>query len=84
MRWALNHAAGGCLFRGQDEGHDEAVQPQDLGEDEDQDHAHEQPGLLGRAPHAGVAHDADGESSRQTAEAHAQTGSKVEETPVGE
>ncbi|CAG5897624.1 unnamed protein product, partial [Menidia menidia] len=57
-----------------DEGHDEPVEPQHLGEDQDQDHAHEEPGLLGGASHAGVAHDADGEPGGQPAQAHTQTG----------
>lgn len=71
-----------ALFCGQDEGHDEAVEPQHLGEDQDEDHAHEEPGLLGGAPHAGVAHDADGEPGRQAAQAHAQAGAEVQEAPV--
>ncbi|TNN83424.1 hypothetical protein EYF80_006405 [Liparis tanakae] len=65
-----------------DERHDEPVKPQHLGEDQDQDHAHEKPGLLGGASHAGVAHDADGEPGRQTAQAHAQASTEVQETPV--
>ena len=74
---------GEPLLGGEDERHDEAVQPQDLGEDQDQDHAHEQPGLLGRAPHARVPHDADGEAGGQAAESHAETGPQVEEAPGG-
>lgn len=74
----------GVLFCGQDEGHDEAVKPQHLGEDQDQDHAHEEPRLLGGAPHAGVAHDSDGEPGCQAAQAHTQTSAKVHETPAEE
>lgn len=29
------------LFCGEDEGHDETIKPQDLSENEDEDHAHE-------------------------------------------
>lgn len=73
---------GGVLFRGEDEGDDEPVETQDLSENQNEDHAHEKPGLLSRAPHARVAHDADREARRQPAEAHAQTGSQMEETLV--
>ena len=76
-------SGGGPLLGGEDEGHDEAVQTQDLGEDQDQDHAHEEPGLLGRTPHARVPHDADGEARGQAAEAHAEAGPQVEEAPGG-
>lgn len=72
------------LFCRQDEGHDEAVEPQHLGENQDQDHAHEEPGLLSGASHARVAHDADGKPSCQAAQAHAQAGAKMQETPDGE
>lgn len=71
------------LFCRQDESHDKTVKPQDLSEDQDQDHTHKKTGLLGCSSHAGVAHDADGKTSRKTAEAHAQTSAEVEETPVG-
>lgn len=70
------------LFCGQNEGHDEAVKPQHLGEDQDEDHAHEEPRLLGGAPHASVAHDSDGEPGCQAAQAHAQTSPKMHEAPV--
>lgn len=76
-RWS-----GFVLLRGEDEGDNEPVQTQDLGENQDEDHAHEKPGLLGRSPHAGVAHDADGKAGRQAAQAHAQPGAQVEETPA--
>lgn len=86
MRWLLFFfpRSRPRLFCGEDEGHDETVEPQHLGEDQDEDHAHEEPGLLGGAPHAGVAHDADGEAGRQAAQAHAQAGAQVQEAPVGE
>lgn len=84
MRWCIFSRRRRRLFCGQDEGHDEAVEPQHLGEDQNEDHAHEEPGLLSGAPHTGVAHDADGEPGRQAAQAHAQAGAKVQEAPVGE
>lgn len=71
------------LFCRQDEGHDEAVETQHFSEDQNQDHPHEKPRLLGGASHAGVAHNADGEPSCQTTEAHAQTSTEMQETPDG-
>ena len=38
--------------------HDETVETQDLGEDEDEDHADKESGLLGCASHPGVSHHA--------------------------
>lgn len=70
------------LLSGEDEGHDQAVEPQHLGEDQDEDHAHEEPRLLGGAPHAGVAHDADGKAGRQATQTHAQASAQVKETPA--
>lgn len=54
------------LFRVKVDGDDETVKTQDLCEDKDQDHAHEQPRLLCRSPDAGVADDADGVTSGET------------------
>lgn len=59
------------LFGGENEGDDEPVEAQDLGENQDENHAHEKSRLLSRAPHAGVAHYPDGEAGRQPAQAHA-------------
>lgn len=73
----------GHLFCRQDEGHDEAVKTQHLSEDQNQDHAHKKPGLLGCASHAGIAHDADGKPGCQTAEAHTQTSTEMQEAPDG-
>lgn len=69
------------LLGGENEGNDQAVEPQHLGENQDEDHADEEPRLLGSAPDARVAHDADGKASRQAAQAHAQTGTQVQEAP---
>ena len=62
---------------GENQGHDEPVQRQRLAEDQDQDHAHEDLVLLRVGPHARVAHDADGQSGRQRAEAAAEPRSQV-------
>lgn len=45
--------------------HDQAVQTQDFGENEDEDHADEETGLLGGAADTGVADDADGEAEME-------------------
>lgn len=69
------------LFRVQVNGHNQAVETQHFGEDENQDHAHEQSRLLCCATDTGVSHDADRKTSCQTREAHRQTGSQVNEAP---
>lgn len=71
----------GHLFRGENQGDNEPVETQDLSENQDEDHAHEEPGLLSCAPHACVSHNADCEACCQPAQSHAQSGSQVEETP---
>ncbi len=53
---------------GEDDADDEAVEAKRLGEDEDEDHADEQLGLLRVGPDAGVADDADGEAGGEGAE----------------
>jgi hypothetical protein len=50
----------------QDEGHDQAVQTQGLGENENQNHAHKQLLLLAHCAHAGVAHNSDSHAGRET------------------
>ena len=42
------------LLCGEDEGNEETAGAEHLGEDEGQDHAHEERGLLGHAMHTGV------------------------------
>ena len=78
-RWTLL-----SLFCGEDESHNKTVEPQDLCKDQEEDHAHEEPGLLGRAPNTCIAHNADGETSRQPTQPHTQPSTQVEETPTGE
>jgi len=69
------------LFRVQVNGHNQAVETQHFGEDENQDHADEQSGLLCCATDTGVSHDADRKTGCQAREAHRQTGSQVNEAP---
>lgn len=52
----------------EDEGNDEAVQAQSLGEDQDQNHADEELLLLPDGPHAGVADDPDRHACRKPAD----------------
>jgi hypothetical protein len=55
------------------------VKPENLGEDEDEDHADEQARLLRGPAHAGVADDADREAGRKTREADGQAGAELDE-----
>ena len=57
--------------------HNESVKSQDLGEDQDQNHPHEESGLLGRASHPGVTHHPDSVASGQTGEADTEAGAQV-------
>ena len=66
------------------DGDDEAVEAEDLCEDEDEDHADEEARLLRRPPHAGVAHDADGVAGRQSRQAHREARAEMHETPANE
>ena len=54
-----------------------------LREDEDEDHADEEAGLLRVGAHAGVAHDADGEAGGQGAHADGEAGAQVRVARVG-
>ena len=69
-----------CLGE-QVDGDDEAVQTQDLCEDEDQDHADEEPRLLRRPSDAGVAHYPDGVAGCQAGESYREAGPEMHETP---
>lgn len=73
-----------ALLGGEDERHDEPVQPEDLGKDEDEDHPDEEARLLRRAAHARVAHDADGEAGCEAGQADAEASAEVHEAPVTE
>lgn len=68
------------LLRVQVDGDDEPVQTQYLGENEDQDHTDEQPGLLRRTADTGITDDAYGETSGKTRESYSETGTKVDES----
>lgn len=66
-------------LRVHDESDDEAVQTENFGEDEDEDHADEESGLLGGTPHTGVADDTNGESGSKTSETDSKTGTELDE-----
>merc|ERR1712039_534268 len=68
---------------GHHEAHDQAVEAQGLGEDEDQDHAHEQARLLRVRADTRVAHNADRETCCQRAHAYGETSTKVRIAGVG-
>lgn len=70
------------LFRVQVNGHDQTVETQHLGEDENQDHTDKQPWLLCCATDTGISHDTDRKTGCQAGEAHRQTGSQVNEASV--
>lgn len=55
---------------------------QDFGENENQDHADEEAGLLGSTTDTGITNDADGETSGETGETDSETGTELDETSV--
>lgn len=59
---AGSNAATDRLLGVQVNGDNQTVETQYLGEDEDQDHADEESGLLSGSPDTGIADDANGES----------------------
>ena len=70
------------LFLGvQIDGDDEPVETQHLGEDKDEDHADEEPGLLGGATDTSITDDADGVACRQGGQTHCQTRTQMQEAP---
>lgn len=75
-------AAGGRRLTGQDEGDDEAVQGEGLGENEDEDHDDEEFGLLRGGADARVTNDADTDACGETGEADREAGREVGETEV--
>ena len=66
-----------------DEGNNEPVKTERLGEDQDEDHSHEQLRLLGGAPHACIADHADRAAGREAAEADRDPGPEVGEAELG-
>lgn len=85
-KWSLHHiwwlVGPEGLLCGQDEGNNETLETEYLSEDEDQDHAEEQLGLLGGAPHAHNPHNADGKAGYKPTQAHSQASTLLKEIPV--
>ena len=63
--------------RGEQDSNDETVESESFGEDEDEDHADEQLGLLRVGPDSGVADDADGHAGGEAGEAAGESGGEV-------
>lgn len=68
--------------RVEDKRDDEAVKTENLGENEDKDHADVEAGLLGRAADTGVTDDADGEAGGETGKTDGQAGAELDEAGV--
>ena len=63
--------------RGEQDSNDETVESKSFGEDQDEDHADEQLGLLRVGPDAGVADDADGHAGGEAGDAAGESGGEV-------
>ena len=55
---------------------------QDFGENENQDHSDEQPGLLGSSSYTSVTDNTDGKTSSHTGQTDGETGTELDETGV--
>jgi len=62
-----------------EQGNNETVKTQDFGENENQDHSDEQPGLLGGSSHTGVTDNTNGETSSHTRKTNRETGTELDE-----
>ena len=67
----------------ENERNDETVQTENLGENEDENHADEELGLLAGTPDTTVANNADGVARGETRDADGEARAEVEEPPVG-
>jgi hypothetical protein len=65
-----------------EQGNNETVQTQDFGENENQNHADEQTGLLSSSSHTGITDNTDGKASSKTSQTDGQAGTKLNETGV--
>jgi hypothetical protein len=65
-----------------EQGNDESVETQDFGENENENHSDEQPGLLGSSADTSVTDNSDGETSSHTGETDSETSTELDE--VGE
>jgi hypothetical protein len=65
-----------------EQGNDETVQTQDFGENKNQNHSDEQPGLLGSSSHTSVTDNSDGKTSSHTRETDGQASTELDEVGV--
>lgn len=66
---------------GEDKSNNQPVEPQNLSENEDEDHSHKQARLLGCAPNTCITNNSNGEAGRKTTQTNAQPSAKVQEAP---
>jgi len=69
------------LFRVQVDGDDEAVETEDLRENENENHADEESGLLCGPADSGVSDDADGVTGSEAGQTDGQAGTQMNESP---
>jgi len=62
-----------------EQGNNETVETQDFGENENENHSDEQPGLLGGSSYTGVTNNTDGETSSHTRKTNRETGTELDE-----
>jgi len=65
-----------------EEGDDETIKTQDFSENEDQDHANEESGLLSGTTNTSITHNADSESSSKASQTNGKTCTKLDEGGV--
>jgi hypothetical protein len=65
-----------------EQGNNESVKTQDFGENENENHSDEQPGLLGSSSYTSIAHDSNGETSSHARQTDGETGTELDE--IGE
>lgn len=71
-----------ALLRIQVDGDDEAIETQDLGENEDEDHAHKQSRLLRSTTNSNITNYADGVPGREAWKADCKACSQMHEAPA--
>ena len=76
--------AAHLLFGIEVDGDNEAVETQDLGENENEDHSDEESGLLRGSANACVSHNSDRVAGGKTGEADGEAGAEVDESPKRE
>ena len=65
-----------------EKGNNETVKTQDFGENENQDHADEETGLLGSSADTSITDNANGETSGHTGQTDGETGTELDEASV--